>query len=125
MIAKFIAAAAIAGAAVAGIASPAAASTKPHHLGYYRSIDDLTYGIKLVGWAPSTEVTLFKAVDGGAFQQVPGICVFSGSTVFHVGIRPETSLEIDIWNGHQHTYRINLTAAFITDGYVPAFVNPH
>jgi|SRR5882762_2714536 len=121
MFAKLVAAAAFAGIAVTSVA--ANASTKPHHLGYYRSIDELTYGIKLVGWAPGTEVTLFKGT-GGPFQQVPGVRVFSGSTVFHVGIREGTSLQVDIWNGRQHMYRIDLTAAFITDGYDPAFVNP-
>jgi|SRR5882762_8043669 len=104
---------------VAAVSGTASATTKPYHAGWYKSIDDLTYEIKLAGWAPSSEVTLFKAVGGSSeYNQCPGIRKFNGSTDFRVGIRPDTTLEIDIWNGQKRTYSFFLTAPFMTDGFV-------
>jgi hypothetical protein len=101
---------------VAGITRSA---PTPYHQAEYRHVSGNTYEVNLQGWAPDSEVTLFKQKGADpAFYQVPNwLRSFSGETDFDIGVNAGTTLEIDVWNGQQTTYAFYFTAG---SGAAPA-----
>lgn len=95
------------------------AAPTPYHQAEYRHVSGNTYEVNLQGWAPASEVTLFKQKGSDPnFYQVPNwLRSFSGETDFDIGVNDGTTLEIDVWNGQQTTYSFYFTAS---SGAAPA-----
>lgn len=90
------------GAVLPGGADAAA----PTHQAFYAHLSGNTYAIKLTGWAPTTDVSLFKqkGSDANYYQVVNAGPTFSGSVTFRVGINYGTVLEIQVFNGRKSDY---------------------